>query len=203
MAPLRVPFSRLIRFIAREDRLVYYGQPTTNGDIGLAFHSGEPVSAHVLTSSPLDPTTKVSTTVRTVLKLLSPLSRHDIQTIRGYGASYPQPGVKPVVPDIPIMFYKPLNTLSDPESDLILPVSTLGETNDYETEICIVIGKDAKDVTPEEAFDYVLGFSTVNDVSPAYFQSSLAVASIAATPLNEPFVSCRSLAEVSLPREDK
>lgn len=35
---------------------------------------------------------------------------------------------------------------------------------DYEVELVIVIGKDAKDVPVEKAIDYVLGFTAGNDV---------------------------------------
>jgi 2-keto-4-pentenoate hydratase/2-oxohepta-3-ene-1,7-dioic acid hydratase in catechol pathway len=36
---------------------------------------------------------------------------------------------------------------------------------DYEVEMGVVIGKDCKDVTTDEALDFVLGFVVANDVS--------------------------------------
>jgi 2-keto-4-pentenoate hydratase/2-oxohepta-3-ene-1,7-dioic acid hydratase in catechol pathway len=36
---------------------------------------------------------------------------------------------------------------------------------DYEVELTIVIGKDAKNVSEADALDYVLGYVTGNDVS--------------------------------------
>lgn len=36
---------------------------------------------------------------------------------------------------------------------------------DYEVELVIVIGKDAKNVTEADALDYVLGYTGANDVS--------------------------------------
>ena len=36
---------------------------------------------------------------------------------------------------------------------------------DYEAELAVVIGKPARDVTPEEALDYVFGYTAVNDIT--------------------------------------
>lgn len=37
--------------------------------------------------------------------------------------------------------------------------------SDYEVELAIVIGKDAKDVPESQALNYVLGYTGANDVS--------------------------------------
>lgn len=36
---------------------------------------------------------------------------------------------------------------------------------DYESELAVIISKDCKDVTEEEAQDYILGYTASNDVS--------------------------------------
>lgn len=41
---------------------------------------------------------------------------------------------------------------------------------DYEGELVVIIGKDAKNVTAEEALDYVMGYTVGNDVSARNFQ---------------------------------
>lgn len=41
---------------------------------------------------------------------------------------------------------------------------------DYEAELAVVIGRDARDVPQEAAFDYVLGYSVLNDVSARNLQ---------------------------------
>jgi 2-keto-4-pentenoate hydratase/2-oxohepta-3-ene-1,7-dioic acid hydratase in catechol pathway len=41
---------------------------------------------------------------------------------------------------------------------------------DYEAELGVVIGKDAKNVTEAAALDYVLGYTACNDVSARNFQ---------------------------------
>lgn len=38
-------------------------------------------------------------------------------------------------------------------------------TADYESELGVVIGKDCKDVTEEQAMEYVLGYTATNDIS--------------------------------------
>lgn len=44
---------------------------------------------------------------------------------------------------------------------------------DYEVELVIVIGKTAKNVSEEEALDYVLGFTGANDVGTMSTSCSL------------------------------
>lgn len=41
----------------------------------------------------------------------------------------------------------------------------LVDSLDYETELAVILGRDAKNVTEAEAFDYVFGYTIVNDVS--------------------------------------
>ncbi len=42
---------------------------------------------------------------------------------------------------------------------------------DYEVELAIVIGKTAKDVKPEDAGDYIFGYTVLNDVSARLLQT--------------------------------
>lgn len=45
------------------------------------------------------------------------------------------------------------------------------ESLDYEVELAVVIGKDAKNVDKAEAFDYVFGYTIINDVSAREIQT--------------------------------
>jgi 2-keto-4-pentenoate hydratase/2-oxohepta-3-ene-1,7-dioic acid hydratase in catechol pathway len=47
----------------------------------------------------------------------------------------------------------------------------LVDSLDYEVELAVVIKKDAKNVAKEEAFDYVLGYTIINDVSARNLQT--------------------------------
>lgn len=42
---------------------------------------------------------------------------------------------------------------------------------DYETELAVILGQDAKSVAEEDAFDYVFGYTIVNDVSARNLQT--------------------------------
>lgn len=47
----------------------------------------------------------------------------------------------------------------------------LMESLDYEVELAVIIGKDAKNVSKEEAFEYVFGYTIMNDVSAREIQT--------------------------------
>lgn len=68
------------------------------------------------------------------------------------------------IPKFPILFNKFNNTLTGHGHDVPLPVSVSSKV-DYEAELCIVIGKQAKYVAKENALDYVFGYCNVNDLS--------------------------------------
>lgn len=68
------------------------------------------------------------------------------------------------IPKFPILFNKFSNTLTGHGQDVPLPVSVSSKV-DYEAELCIVIGKQAKYVAKEDALDYVFGYCNVNDLS--------------------------------------
>lgn len=67
-----------------------------------------------------------------------------------------------------------MTAISGPGDDI--PVASIaqplegGQGLDYECELVIVIGKEAKDVSPERALDYVLGYAVGNDVSHREWQ---------------------------------
>jgi 2-keto-4-pentenoate hydratase/2-oxohepta-3-ene-1,7-dioic acid hydratase in catechol pathway len=61
------------------------------------------------------------------------------------------------------------DTLAGPYENI--PIATSAKELDYEGELCIVIGKDAKNLSEsEDPLDYVLGFTVGNDVSSRYWQ---------------------------------
>lgn len=66
-------------------------------------------------------------------------------------------------PETPILFPKYNNALTGHKQNIVVPKVT--EKLDYEVELGIVMGRDAKDVPKEEALDYVFGYVTANDLS--------------------------------------
>ena len=75
------------------------------------------------------------------------------------------------VPEHPIVFMKATSSINGPFDDIVLP---RGSTHsDWEIELGIVIGKAAKYVKAENAFDHIAGYCVVNDVSERFFQTKL------------------------------
>ncbi|RBW68433.1 fumarylacetoacetate hydrolase family protein [Bacillus taeanensis] len=66
-------------------------------------------------------------------------------------------------PEVPIIFNKFNNALTGHNCEVAVPNVT--ERLDYEVELGVVIGKEAKNVSKEEALDYVFGYCTANDFS--------------------------------------
>ncbi|MFC5470511.1 fumarylacetoacetate hydrolase family protein [Cohnella suwonensis] len=67
------------------------------------------------------------------------------------------------IPASPILFNKFGNALAAHGEDVPIPAVT--DKLDYEAELCIVIGKRAKDVSKEDALGYVFGYCNANDLS--------------------------------------
>ncbi|MEL3959203.1 fumarylacetoacetate hydrolase family protein [Caldifermentibacillus hisashii] len=67
------------------------------------------------------------------------------------------------IPTSPVIFSKFNNTLSA-HLDYI-PIPEGAKQIDYEAELVVVIGKEAKNVSKEEALSYVFGYTIGNDVS--------------------------------------
>jgi 2-keto-4-pentenoate hydratase/2-oxohepta-3-ene-1,7-dioic acid hydratase in catechol pathway len=79
------------------------------------------------------------------------------------------------VPEEPVLFPKTPNVLIGPDEPIILP-SFLDAYHfenpriDYEGELALLIGKQCKDVAPEDAFNVIFGFTCMNDVSQRNIQ---------------------------------
>ncbi len=76
-------------------------------------------------------------------------------------------GIEP--PAEPVVFMKATSSIVGPDDDVVLP---RGSTHaDWEVELGVVIGREAKYVSEAEALDYVAGYTIVNDVSERHFQT--------------------------------
>ena len=67
-------------------------------------------------------------------------------------------------PGAPILFPKWTTSVTSHTSPIILPASA-PNCVDYEVELALIIGKEGKNIPPEAALEYVLGFTIGNDVS--------------------------------------
>ena len=73
------------------------------------------------------------------------------------------------IPKEPIVFLKSLNALQGPNDDVVIPRGSV--KTDYEVELCIIIGTRAKEVSEDQARDYVAGYAVGNDVSEREWQA--------------------------------
>ncbi len=74
------------------------------------------------------------------------------------------------VPPEPLVFMKPPSAVISPGDEIeILP--EMGRV-DYEAELVVVIGRRGRFIKPEDALDYVLGYTCANDVTERDYQKS-------------------------------
>lgn len=67
------------------------------------------------------------------------------------------------LPEEPILFLKPPTTIISHEDSIIYPPQS--HQVDYEAELAVVIGREARFVNQEDAFDYIAGYTALNDVT--------------------------------------
>ena len=72
--------------------------------------------------------------------------------------------VNMAIPAQPVLFNKYNNSLSAHRSAIKLPVE-VAKKFDYETELVIIVGSNAKNVSEADALSYVAGYCTGNDFS--------------------------------------
>ncbi|MBU2408187.1 MAG: fumarylacetoacetate hydrolase family protein, partial [Gammaproteobacteria bacterium] len=72
------------------------------------------------------------------------------------------------IPKEPIVFMKATTCIQGPDDPVMLPKNSL--KSDWEVELGIVIGAQARHVSQKNALDYVAGYCTVNDVSEREYQ---------------------------------
>ena len=71
-------------------------------------------------------------------------------------------------PTEPIIFMKATSAIIGPNDDVVLPPTS--KKSDWEVELGVVIGKEARYVSKEKALDYVAGACVVNDLSEREYQ---------------------------------
>jgi len=66
-------------------------------------------------------------------------------------------------PEFPLIFSKCVTALIGPRDEIRLP--RISEMIDYEAELAVVIGKEARSITADRAMEYVAGYTIMNDVT--------------------------------------
>ena len=67
------------------------------------------------------------------------------------------------IPESPVIFIKPSTAVIAPDAEIIYP--PLSRQVDYEGELVMIIGKEAKNVPEENAAEYIWGYTCGNDVT--------------------------------------
>ena len=76
------------------------------------------------------------------------------------------------VPREPILFLKATSSIVGPNDDVQIPRGS--QKTDWEVELGVIIGKEARYVDEKDSLDYVAGYCVVNDLSERAFQKERA-----------------------------
>ncbi|KAJ5609583.1 fumarylacetoacetate hydrolase [Penicillium herquei] len=152
-------FERLVRY--ENEGQAFYGELVGNAQDG--FYKVRQLRGDIFTG--LEHT---GITV-TVERLLCPLESTPIIQCVGLNYKKHAEETKLPVPEYPVIFTKPADALAGPFDDIPIHKDTR-EKLDWEGELCVIMGKDAKNISEAEALDYVLGYTIGNDVSARHFQ---------------------------------
>lgn len=74
------------------------------------------------------------------------------------------------IPKEPVIFLKPATAVIGHDDKIILP--SMSNQVDYEAELAVVVKKKAKNISVEDAKDYILGYTCLNDVTARDLQKS-------------------------------
>ncbi|MBT6036057.1 MAG: fumarylacetoacetate hydrolase family protein [Kordiimonadaceae bacterium] len=72
------------------------------------------------------------------------------------------------VPEEPILFMKATSAICGPNDNVIIPRAS--NKTDWEVELGVVIGQEARYVSEADALDHVAGYCVINDISEREFQ---------------------------------
>lgn len=180
-----VAWQRLIRFVAQDGRTLR-GEPILprpDFDLG-ATTEATGLQAKVIQGDDIyDPTGTacvVTDEVVTVRTLLGPLTGADVPILRCVGLNYAkhirEAGRKP--PPFPFIFFKPSTCVAGHGEPIVVPPLAQDDQADYEGELCVVLGRDAKDVARADALSYVAAYTCGNDVSSRKLQRDPAHAGV-------------------------
>ena len=98
-----------------------------------------------------------------IRRLLAPVVPPNIIAVGlNYGDHARESGSE--IPTAPQLFLKATTSLIGPGESIVLPRSAPNEV-DYEAELVVVIGRQAKDLASDGIRDHILGYTCGNDVS--------------------------------------
>ena len=128
----------------------------------------------VLKASPLSGTaeyTDKKVFLMDVERFLPPITPPNIIAL---GLNYQEHAIesKMELPSAPVIFLKATTAITGHLNPIVLPKDA-SDFVDYEAELVIVMGRQAKDVSEEDATDYIFGYTCGNDISARDCQMKL------------------------------
>jgi len=163
MAP---PWNRLVRFVGSDGK-IHYGEPVLLSDQTDIGKMEKGLTEKLIKGDHFTENCIVTETAMIVEKLLGPLTRFDVPTTRCIGLNYAKhikEGGRPV-PPLPTVFFKGSASIAGHGDTVEIPKICQDDQADYEGELVVIIGKDAKNVSKDHALEYVLGYTAGNDLS--------------------------------------
>ena len=189
-------FSRLIRFRTSQGK-EFFGEPEVkNADDLQKLVKNKELFAVVLNgTSPFDLSGRTETRER-VDQLLPVLLPKDVPIVKCVGLNYLKHSMLALqapsfvmlttllvqeggrtAPPYPSIFVKPSASVAGFNEDIPIPkIAQVKNQLDYEGELSIVIGKTGKDISKEDALEYVTGYMVSNDVTARTWQRDPAYA---------------------------
>ena len=134
---------KIVRFISKDSAEPVYGKFTEGGKAELI--EGNIFGEYTLTGKTVE-----------IEKLLAPVVPSMICAIGLNFAEHAAEFNLPV-PDYPVLFMKVPSAIQNPGDPIEIPTHLASHQVDYEAELVVIIGKDCKNATPENALDFVLG----------------------------------------------
>ena len=74
------------------------------------------------------------------------------------------------VPQVPLIFMKPPSSIINPGDTILLPPQS--KQVEHEAELVAVIGKRGRNIPPDQAKDYILGYTIGNDITARDLQKT-------------------------------
>ncbi|GMH67035.1 hypothetical protein TrLO_g5364 [Triparma laevis f. longispina] len=157
--------SRLVRFLSKTGETLLGSPSPCFKDATLVKGCGpwRPGAARELTLAP-DPQQQIHS-------LLTPIPNAPAIFCVGLNYKKHAKEAKMELPRFPVFFLKNPASICGPGDDIKIPRVASTNEVDFEGELAIVIGpRPVKNVSPEDALDFVLGYTSANDVSARRWQ---------------------------------
>ncbi|KAH8197717.1 hypothetical protein TruAng_008134 [Truncatella angustata] len=159
------PFSHLIRFECLEGNIHF-------ADIGPNADGPPPHGTCIDAYGSLDElATKTGSRTVTIRRFLAPVP-HDGLPIYCVGLNYRTHATEAelTIPSYPPLWTKPAASLAHPDEDIPVNNFCARSLLDYEGELVFVTSRECRNVSPQDAKEYILGYTVGNDLSCRLFQ---------------------------------